>query len=166
MKVILDKEGGKSHINTLNNDELSPLDIAVLLENHSIVKILLKHGAVTGTEASEDVASHLNALLLSTEKKLHQLVNASTNSSGGVDSDKSYFDKRIKLLKKMLIGWQNLRIPDTPFSFSIGLLDIDNSGQFRVHNFLIFADVVGNNSALIKILQPIENYVCTQIKGK
>lgn len=166
MKAILDKEGGKSHINTLNNDELSPLDIAVLLENHSIVKILLKHGAITGIEASEDVASHLNALLLSTERKLHQLANASTNSSGGVDSDKSYFDKRIKLLKKMLIGWQNLRIPDTPFSFSIGSSDIDNSGQFRVHNFLIFADVVGNNSALIKILQPIENYVCTQIKGK
>lgn len=133
LKSILDKEGGRAHINTLNNDELSPLDIAVLLENHSIVKILLKHGAVAGADPSEDVVKHLNTLLLSSERKLQQIANESSNSSssgqsGSVDNEKekSFFDKRIKLLKKMLVGWQNLRIPDSPFSFSIGsLLTLD-----------------------------------------
>lgn len=134
----MDKEGGRSHINTLNNDELSPLDIAVLLENHSIVKILLKQGAVAGTDPSEDVAKHLNTLLLSSERKLHQIANESSNSSssgqsGSVDNEKekSFFDKRIKLLKKMLVGWQNLRIPDSPFSFSIGSFIADDCTPFR-----------------------------------
>jgi ankyrin repeat protein len=125
LKSLLDKDG-KLHINALNNDGLSPLDIAVLLENHVIIKILLQHGAYVGIDSNEDIENHLNALLMSSEQKLYQITNTSATTSSGQsstdnDKDKLLYDKRIKILRKMIIGWKNLRIPDTPFSFSIGL---------------------------------------------
>lgn len=44
----------------------------------------------------------------------------------------------------MISGWYNLSLPDAPFSFAI--------------------EVVGTNSVLVRILQPLENSVCTDIK--
>lgn len=118
---MLEKDGAQSHINTLNNDGLSPLDVAVLLDNNAIIKILLHHGASAGIESNDSIEAHVNSLLIESEQKLYQ--NAGTSSSSTlVDSDqqKSLYEKRVKLLRKMLIGWQNLKTPDSPFSFSVG----------------------------------------------
>jgi hypothetical protein len=123
----------------LNNDGFSPLDVAVLLEHHAMIKILLLHGANVGIESSGKVENHLKALIADSDQKLHQITNTSatsTSSSGqngltlDVDKQKSCYDQRIKLLKKMIVGWQNLRIPDSPFSFSVGELRI-LIGDFR-----------------------------------
>ena len=125
LKTLLDKDGGEVHINTLNNDGLSPLDVAVLLENHTIIKILLQHGASVVFDSNESIEAHLNTLLKDSELKLFQL-SSSPSSSGpsGIISDcdnqKSLYEKRVKVLRKMINGWQKLQIPDTPFSFSIG----------------------------------------------
>lgn len=119
LRALLDKE--ESHINDLTNDGLSLLDAAVLLDSSTITKVLLQNGARSGLDANDSIDNHLNALLLDAEQKLYQ-VQAPTSSGMVVDSDKqkSFYDKRVKLLRKMMIGWQNLRTPDSPFSFSIG----------------------------------------------
>lgn len=130
LKTILEKDGGELHVNTLNNDGFSPLDVAVLLENHAMIKILLLHGGNAGIEASGSVENHLKALITDSDQKLHQLSSTSTTSTSSaqngmildVDKQKSFYDQRIKLLKKMIVGWQNLRIPNSPFSFSVGEL--------------------------------------------
>lgn len=121
LKTLLAKDCAQSHINTLNNDGLSPLDVAVLLDNNAIIKILLHHGASAGIESNDSIEAHVNSLLIESEQKLYQ--NAGSSSSATlVDSDKqkSLYEKRVKLLRKMLIGWQNLKTPDSPFSFSVG----------------------------------------------
>lgn len=46
------------------------------------------------------------------------------------------------------------------FAFISSLLSLRSS-----FIFIALSDVVGTNSALIKILQPIENFICTKIKG-
>jgi hypothetical protein len=119
LKALLEKE--ESHINDLTSDGLSLLDVAVLLDSSSITKVLLQNGARSGLEANDSIDNHLNALLLDAEQKLYQ-VQAPSSSGVVLDSDKqkSLYDKRVKLLRKMMIGWQNLRTPDSPFSFSIG----------------------------------------------
>jgi hypothetical protein len=127
LKTILEKDGGKLHVNTLNNDGFSLLDLAILLENHAMTKILLLHGATAGIESSGNLESHLKALITDSEQKLQQLSNTSTSSNhngliSDADKQKNFYDQRMKLLKKMVVGWQNLRIPDAPFSFSVGEL--------------------------------------------
>jgi ankyrin repeat protein len=121
--AILDKESGAAQVNTVNSDGFSPLDIAVLLDNHTIIKTLLEHGANVSLESNKTTEAHLNDLLLEAEQKLYQVASTSDESTSSVlesDKQKLYYDKRVKLLRKMMIGWQSLRVPDMPFSFSIG----------------------------------------------
>lgn len=124
LKSILEKDGSPL-INTLNNDGFSALDIAVLLDYHQIIKALLQHGAKVGLDPNESIETHLNVLLSTSEQKFGQLASTALTSSTGLtlehEKEKSSYEKRIKLLRKMLIGWAALRIPDSPFSFSIGL---------------------------------------------
>lgn len=130
LKTILEN-GGDLHVNTLNNDGFSPLDVAVLLENHAMVKVLLLHGSSAALEASGNIENHLKALIADSEQKLYRISNTSaTSTSSGQngiilegDKQKAFYEQRIKLLKKMIVGWQNLRIPDSPFSFSVGELN-------------------------------------------
>jgi hypothetical protein len=114
---------------------LLPLDFATLLNNHAIVKVLLQNGANTTTDSTENFEDHIDSLLIISEQNLHQLVDS--------EKEKSRYENRIKLLKRIQNGWKNLKIPAEPFSFSI--------------------DVIGCNSVLVKILQPIGS--CTKIKG-
>lgn len=126
LRTVLEKEGGELHVNTLNNDGFSPLDVAVLLDNQSIIKTLLQFGANEGID-SKDVESHLNTLLVDSEQKHLQLNSSPAPSSSsqnlmGLDFEKqkTFYDARIRLLKKMTNGWQKLQAPNSPFSFSIG----------------------------------------------
>lgn len=125
LKDLLSKDA-VAHVNTVNNDGFSPLDVSVLLDNHSITKVLLLNGASAGYDISDNIENHLHTLIFETEQQLHKLVNtpASSSAPNGTVSDsekqKSFFDKRIKLLRKMIGGWQSLQIPNSPFSFSAG----------------------------------------------
>lgn len=137
------KDGGDAYVNSLNSDGFYPLDEAILLEQLPMIKTLLIHQAKT-TITSNNIEMRLNALLDDAEKKLCQTA-ANISGQNGLNPDqdkqKTFYDNRLKLLKKMISGWYNLKLPDAPFSFAI--------------------EVVGTNSVLIKILQPLENSVCT-----
>lgn len=104
------------------------LDLSVLVNNRQITKLLLQHKAQTGNFPPENIDSHLNSLLVDAEKKLSQCVtNAGTSTSQsciGLESErqKLAIEKRIKLIRKMINGWNRLHVPDPPFSFTIGMM--------------------------------------------
>lgn len=124
-------------MNALNNDGFSVLDLAVLINNRPITKLLLQHGAQTGNFPVESIETHLNTLLTNAEKKLSQFVtNTGSSSSQGcigheIERQKLTIEKRIKLIRKMINGWQRLKVPDPPFALSIG--NIDSSVVLHVH---------------------------------
>jgi hypothetical protein len=123
LKGLLEQK--QLNANALNNDGFSVLDLAVLVNNRSIIKLLLQHGAQTGSFPRENIESHLNTLLADAEKKLSQCVtNAGTSTTSqafiDVERQKLAIEKRIKLIRKMTNGWQRLKVPDPPFSFTIG----------------------------------------------
>jgi ankyrin repeat protein len=109
------------NVNALNNDGFSVLDLAVLLNCRQITKLLLQHGAQTGNFPTENLESHLNTLLAESEKKLTQINASAGQISEAQAADKISIERRIKLLRKMINGWQRLRVPDPPFSFTIGM---------------------------------------------
>ena len=126
LKTLLEQK--QLNVNALNNDGFSVLDLAVLLNSRQITKLLLQHGAQSGNFPNENIESHLNALLADAEKKLSQINSSSTSSSGqisvGLESEKISVERRIKLIRKMINGWQRLRVPESPFSFTIGMSTI------------------------------------------
>lgn len=124
LKVLLEQK--HLNVNALNDDGFSVLDLAVLLTNRQITKLLLQHGAQTGNFPVENIEGHLNKLLADAEKKLSQIFastssSTSTQISVGLESEKCIIERRIKLITKMINGWQRLRAPDPPFSFTIGM---------------------------------------------
>jgi ankyrin repeat protein len=116
LKSILEQK--QLNVNALNNDGFSVLDLAVLLNCRQITKLLLQHGAQTGNFPTDNLESHLNSLLAESENKLSQ-INASIGQIS--EADKNSIERRIKLIRKMINGWQRLRVPDPPFSFTIGM---------------------------------------------
>lgn len=124
LKILLEQK--QLNVNALNDDGFSVLDLAVLLTNRQITKLLLQHGAQTGNFPVENIEIHLNKLLADAEKKLSHIfasTSSSTNTqiSVGLESEKISIERRIKLITKMINGWQRLRAPDPPFSFTIGM---------------------------------------------
>jgi ankyrin repeat protein len=179
------------NVNALNNDGFSVLDLAVLVNNRAIIKLLLQYGVQTGSFPKENIETHLNGLLADAEKKLSQCVtNAGTSSTttttagqGMVTHDnerqKLAIEKRIKLIRKMINGWQRLKVPDPPFSFTIGnvfsfiiiaqpcALASDTLNNNNLILVSIDTDVIGGNSVLLKILEPIvEETICTTFRGE
>lgn len=136
LKSLLEQK--QLNINSLNDDGFSILDLAVLINNRTITKLLLQHGAQTGNFPVENIENHLNTLLTDTEKKLAQFVtNAGTSSSQsciGLETErqKLAIEKRIKLIRKMINGWQRLKVPDAPFSFTIGN---ESSNSYFLSNY-------------------------------
>jgi ankyrin repeat protein len=115
------------NINALNSDGFSVLDFAVLAtSNRTITKLLLQYGAQSGNFPTENIDSHLSNMLSDAEKKLAHIVtsieSAGQNCSGMENERrKSSIEQRIKLIKRMINGWKRLQVPDSPFSFTIGI---------------------------------------------
>lgn len=159
---------------SVNSDGLTPLDVASLSNNRSMTKVLLQHGALQGSQSnSENLGTYLNSLMYDAEQKIHDLAGMEENpqpsinfnarasfssiigSTGtsvtgctGTENDKQIglWERRIKGLKRMMLGWDQSRPPDPPFSLTI--------------------DVTGVNSVLVKILEPTDDSICTKFKGK
>ena len=121
LKILL--EQNNFNVNALNSDGFSVLDLAVLLNNRPMTKLLLQHKAQSANFPSENIENHLAALLSDSEKKLSQINSSSSTSSSsvGLETEKIIVEKRIKLIRKMVNGYQKLRKPDAPFSFTIGM---------------------------------------------
>ncbi|XP_037909834.1 uncharacterized protein LOC119650787 isoform X3 [Hermetia illucens] len=158
-------------VNSLNSDGLSPLDVAVLSNNRSMTKMLLQHGATEGSQfkSADSLGNHLNGLLHDAENRIHDLSTAdemsqppfSTRASfssiignsgpsvtgcAGTEADKQIglWERRVKGLRRMLLGWDQARPPDEPSAVTV--------------------DVSGQNSVSISILEPLEGPIGTKFK--
>ncbi|XP_063618764.1 ankyrin repeat and fibronectin type-III domain-containing protein 1 isoform X2 [Cydia splendana] len=128
-------------VNSVNPDGLSPLDVAVLANNRPLAKMLMEFGAKEGTQfkSAEALGAHLRRLTREAEARLHDAAgcfperacrdDACTRSSagkqadttgcaGGAGSEKDkqaqHWERRVRTLKRLLHGWQALRLPAAP----------------------------------------------------
>ncbi|XP_055848804.1 uncharacterized protein LOC129913874 isoform X7 [Episyrphus balteatus] len=161
-------------VNSINADGLSPLDVAVLSNNRSMTKMLLQHGAIEGSQfATESLGNKLNGLLQDAESRIQDLSGcegfpqqsaafSSTRSSissiiignsgpsvtgcTGTETDKQIgiWERRVKGLRRMLLGWDQARPPDCPMAVGV--------------------DVTGVNSIMVRILEPTEGAIGTKFK--
>ncbi|XP_017849231.1 uncharacterized protein LOC108604320 isoform X2 [Drosophila busckii] len=158
-------------VNSINTDGLSALDVAVLSNNRSMTKMLLQHGALEGSQfAAENIGSKLNGLLKDAESRIHDLsgpeglgqpiftsrpsissiIIGNTGSSvtgctgNEVDKQIGIWERRVKGLRRMLLGWDQARPPDAPAS--------------------VVVDVTGDNSISVQILEPFEGAIGTKFK--
>lgn len=131
-------------VNSLNSDGLSALDIAVLMNNRQMVKLLLSKGALPGPQSSNDnLGNYLSSLMYDAEQKLHHLAGLSESASSqavtarasfssiigstsqsctGTESERQMgvWERRIRGLRRLISGWQLIEIPDPPISFTLG----------------------------------------------
>ncbi|XP_034485757.1 ankyrin repeat and fibronectin type-III domain-containing protein 1 isoform X2 [Drosophila innubila] len=158
-------------VNSINTDGLSALDVAVLSNNRSMTKMLLQHGALEGSQFSvESIGTKLNGLLKDAESRIHDLsgpeglcppvftsrpsissiIIGNTGSSvtgctgNEVDKQIGIWERRVKGLRRMLLGWDQARPPDAPAS--------------------VVVDVTGDNSISLQILEPFEGAIGTKFK--
>ncbi|XP_030369216.1 uncharacterized protein LOC115620217 [Scaptodrosophila lebanonensis] len=158
-------------VNSINTDGLSALDVAVLSNNRSMTKMLLQHGAVEGSQFSVDsIGTKLNGLLKDAESRIHELsgpealcppifasrpsissiIIGNTGSSvtgctgNEVDKQIGIWERRVKGLRRMLLGWDQARPPDAPASVAV--------------------DVTGDNSITVQILEPFDGAIGTKFK--
>nr|XP_022917045.1 ankyrin repeat and fibronectin type-III domain-containing protein 1 isoform X2 [Onthophagus taurus] len=148
-KTIL--ESTDVDVNSLNADKLSPLDVAVLSNNRTMVKMLIGFGAKEGNQfsSSEKLGSHLTQLLGEAEMRLQEFggfldepastplntrasfssiigtayPSASMTGCAGGDNEKQaiVWGRRVKTLKRLVLGFNQARPPDQP---SVVALDI------------------------------------------
>ncbi|XP_075973832.1 ankyrin repeat and fibronectin type III domain containing protein wide awake isoform X2 [Anticarsia gemmatalis] len=131
-------------VNSLNADGLSPLDVAVLAPNRQLAKMLMEFGAKEGTQFknSEALGAHLRRLAREAESKLHEMTGCmpertcredactrsaagsqaagTTGCAGGAGSEKDkqaqHWERRVRTLKRLVLGWQQIRVPPAPAS--------------------------------------------------
>ncbi|CAD6992617.1 unnamed protein product [Ceratitis capitata] len=160
-------------VNSINTDGLSALDVAVLSNNRSMTKMLLQHGAIEGTQFSTDtIGSKLNGLLKDAESRIQDLSGTSdgglcqptfasrpsissiiigntgssvTGCTGNeIEKQIGIWERRVKGLRRLLLGWDQTRPPDAPASLTV--------------------DVTGENSIALQILEPFEGALGTKFK--
>ncbi|XP_031618328.1 uncharacterized protein LOC116337694 isoform X3 [Contarinia nasturtii] len=160
-------------INSLNSDGLSPLDVAVLSNNRSLTKMLLQHGATEGNKfkSTDSLGNHLNNLLREAENRIQELsgiedapqapfstrasfssiigtayAGPSVSGCTGTETDKQIgmWERRIKGLRRMLLGWDQTKPPDPP-------------------NFIAI-DVTSTNSANLRIQESGDGPIATKFK--
>ncbi|XP_066594906.1 uncharacterized protein wake isoform X2 [Prorops nasuta] len=140
-------------VNSLNDDGLSPLDVAVLSNNRSLGKMLVAFGAQEGNQfkSPESLGSHLASLLSEAEHTVQEL-GGTTSGSGGTtlleppsthrasfsaqhnnltgcggsadDKELALWERRTRALKKMLLGFDQARPPDMPFIISVDVTGV------------------------------------------
>lgn len=143
MRTMLDNTD--IDVNSLNSDGLTSLDIAILMNNGQMVKLLLQYGALPGAQAADNLGNYLNSLIYDAELKLHHLVSFSENptqqslnsrasfssiigstsqSCTGTETERQMgvWERRIRGLRRLMQGWHCIEISDPPISFTIGML--------------------------------------------
>ncbi|XP_065168929.1 ankyrin repeat and fibronectin type-III domain-containing protein 1 isoform X2 [Atheta coriaria] len=150
-------------VNCVNSDGLSALDVAVLNNNRSLVKMLINFGAKENSQyvSADKLGTHLKQLLSEAEMRLQEFgglfddctasVNtrasfssiignaypssAMTGCAGG-DNEKQAvaWGRRAKTLKRLVLGFNQARPPDPPS--------------------LVTVDITGTNSVALRLQEP------------
>lgn len=179
-------------VNSLNADGLSPLDVAVLASNRQLAKILLEFGAKEGTQFknSEALGAHLRRLSREAESRLQEVTGCAperacrddasctrssagsgtgtTGCAGGVNSERDkqaqHWDRRVRALKRLVLGYQQLRPPSSPLfpllevcsSHSVAVSLAHNNMQTMITNYKVewssrsdFSNICGSRSASV-----------------
>ncbi|XP_073995813.1 ankyrin repeat and fibronectin type III domain containing protein wide awake isoform X3 [Rhodnius prolixus] len=120
-KTIL--ESTDVDVNGVNSDGLSPLDVAVLSNNKSLIKMLISFGAQEGNEFSsgDNLLSHLRKLSCEAEQRICELAGQDSRNF-------SLWQRRSKGLSNMILGFTQARPPDTP-----SLVAVDVTGSHTVN---------------------------------
>ncbi|XP_050346159.1 uncharacterized protein LOC126770698 isoform X3 [Nymphalis io] len=122
-------------VNSLNPDDLSPLDVAVLASNRQLARMLMEFGAKEGPQFKnpEALGAHLRRLSREAESRLHEVTGyipekacrddvcrsggqaGTMGCAGGTGSEKDkqtqHWERRVRTLKRLLQGWQQARAP-------------------------------------------------------
>ncbi|XP_047529691.1 uncharacterized protein LOC125065879 [Vanessa atalanta] len=122
-------------VNSLNPDDLSPLDVAVLANNRQLARMLMEFGAKEGPQFKnpEALGAHLRRLSREAESRLHEVTGyipekacrddvcrsagqaGTMGCAGGTGSEKDkqtqHWERRVRTLKRLLQGWQQARAP-------------------------------------------------------
>ncbi|XP_068632183.1 ankyrin repeat and fibronectin type-III domain-containing protein 1 isoform X2 [Battus philenor] len=128
-------------VNSVNPDGLSPLDVAVLANNRQLARMLMEFGAKEGTQfkCPESLGAHLRRLSCEAKSRLHDFGGCNperdcredsctrssaggqagtTGCAGGTGSEKDkqaqHWERRLRTLKRLLLGWQQARLPGGP----------------------------------------------------
>lgn len=146
-------------VNSLNSDGLTSLDIAVLMNNGQMAKLLLHHGALPGAQAADNLGNYLNSLIYDAELKLHHLamfsehsmqqniysrasfssiIGSTSQSCTGTETERQMgvWERRIRGLRRLMQGWHCIETADPPISFSIGMLRAKTFGNIVVIKIL------------------------------
>ncbi|BET01919.1 Ras association (RalGDS/AF-6) domain [Nesidiocoris tenuis] len=129
-KTIL--ESTDVDVNGVNSDGLSPLDVAVLNNNRSLIKMLIGFGAQEGNEFSsgESLLSHLRKLSCEADQRICDL-------TGQDARNQSLWQRRSKGLANLIRGFTQARPPDVPS--------------------LVAVDVIGSHTVSVRFREPENN---------
>ncbi|XP_071036115.1 ankyrin repeat and fibronectin type-III domain-containing protein 1-like isoform X2 [Parasteatoda tepidariorum] len=122
------------NVNSVNKDGFTPLDIAVMTLDISMVQLLQAYGAreTTKFRTKESKRNQLISLLKESERYVEDLtsyvLNAAANGSLSValvkekEKQLSYWSRKKDLLSRMKTGFDQLEIPDPLSSVSIDVV--------------------------------------------
>lgn len=143
-------------VNSVNNDGLSALDIAVLNNNKSVARLLMTFGARENDRfgGPDELLNHLQSLLAEAELRLTEfgglleesgqsghMARASlssiignayqtTSMSGCAGSDASKraaaWGRRVKTLRRLVLGFAQARPPDPPSLVAVDVITTDS----------------------------------------
>uniref|UniRef100_A0A8D8YBP6 Ankyrin repeat and fibronectin type-III domain-containing protein 1 n=1 Tax=Cacopsylla melanoneura TaxID=428564 RepID=A0A8D8YBP6_9HEMI len=138
-------ESADVNVNSMNSDGFTPLDVAILSNNASLVKLLISFGAQEGNKftSPDKLGAHLRHLLHEAERRVldlggetsnshhHSTLSINRGSISVADSERSdktlaLWERRCKGLKKMLLGFDQARPPDTPSSVSVEVTGVSS----------------------------------------
>ncbi|XP_059477970.1 ankyrin repeat and fibronectin type-III domain-containing protein 1 isoform X3 [Neocloeon triangulifer] len=144
-------------VNNISNDGLSPLDVAVLFNSRPMTKMLMAFGAQEGGlyETRESLGEHLEKLVRDAEARLQEMATAApaaeagneTQGVGGAsEKQRALWERRVRGLKKMLLGFEQSRPPDEPS--------------------MVAVDVTGTTSVNVRFQEPDfqDISICTKFK--
>ncbi|CAH3157223.1 unnamed protein product [Porites lobata] len=121
-------------INGVNDDGFAPLDVAVMLGYHPIIKMLLLYGAQESSKLPTSyLTKHINMLLREAEQRVDDLttavVHVSYTTSSEVKENDRLFQEwlwRKHLLEQMKKGLSKIGPPDKPSSVTISVASEDS----------------------------------------
>ncbi|XP_071965983.1 ankyrin repeat and fibronectin type-III domain-containing protein 1-like isoform X2 [Antedon mediterranea] len=148
-KFILDCNG--LDINAVNVDDFTPLDIAIMVHNLAMAKLLLTFGARENPKYlhKDARASKLNTLINEADRQVQELTSRTVNNTGSSQSVNKETDKRLRdwewkhrLFRKMKATFEHARPPEPPQNVTIC---VTSSSSILVE----FDEPTNNNSGVI-----------------